>query len=603
MLKIRNENLITWRAPLTALLLGMLAFISYQSCITYDFLNYDDQRILTSHPELYNQSNASTTFKAIIQENYPREEPLLLRDLTWALDSRIFGFKNPHGVHFGNILGHSILISLFFLFILKATKRYAVALTASVMALSLAVHVEPVVWIMGRKDILVSCFGLLSMLATIRMTDATGKLAKSLYYLATLFFIILALFSKISAIVFPAALMILAGLRPYLCNNRLPDESLPWQRILYSITIFIPHLIISFVVYRWYNGIITTYGVMDRGYNATTLQHLRNILVINPLVLWRYMSNLFVPANLSLFYVWPNISSDFAWYHITLSVITIFTSLGLTIFMFIKRKDLLCYFLIFAILMVPYLNLIYFGIWVANRYIYFSSFFLLTAIATVAAQLLNSLSKLVRIAIIFLLAIFCIFNTYRKVKYIKVWKNNETLWVYEAELPNPRPEAFENLASHYYTQGTQTADLRERTIYFNKVKDVIEDARRKLGNSPKDKPLPQLHRLLFLDALISIVRDEPPEKRLEKLLVVEKLKPDFDAVLWQLTVFYYKQALSTDDSDLQKKLVNDSIIWYKRYLNAAKVDGEFKKKDKAVREEYISDFPFIEEKINNIPIK
>ena len=40
--------------------------------------------------------------------------------------------------------------------------------------------------------------------------------------------------------------------------------------------------------------------------------------------------------------------------------------------------------------------------------------------------------------------------------------------------------------------------------------------------------------------------------------------PNFDAVLWQLTVVYYKQALKASDSELQQKLVDTSLLYYKR---------------------------------------
>ena len=595
-----NKIWLKWRSPITALFLGVLSFISYQSAITYDFLNYDDKRVLTDHPELYNQPTVSATLKAIILENYPREEPLLIRDLSWSLDSRIFGFKNPRGAHLGNILLHSLATSLFFIFILVATRTYLTALIASIIAVTLAVHVEPVVWVMGRKDVLVACFGLLVMIATIRMIDTSKKGAKIFYYLTTVLFIVLAFFSKISAIVFPLALMVLAGLRPYLCGKLLHNDTLPWRHIIRSILLFIPHLIISFMVYKWYHGILSAYGIMDRGYDATGVEHLRNLLVIDPLVFWRYMSNLFIPTNLSLFYNWPSISSDFAWYHIALSVVTILVTIGLFIFMLIKRKDLLCYFLIFTVLMIPYLNLVYFGIWVANRYIYFSSLFLVAAIATILTQLISSHSKYVRGMVVLLLIILCTFNVLNKSKYIQVWENDEILWTYEIGLSDPRPEAFENLANHYYTAGLQAADIESRNYYFAKVDVLIEKARYRLGNSPKERPLPLLYRILFLDALMSIARHDPWEKQLATLTTVENLNPGFDAVLWQLTVLYYKQAIKTKNIESQKELVDTSLMWYKRYINVVKKDSNSRHKDKAVRAEYLRDFPFAKEKLNEL---
>jgi len=587
-----------WKVPLTALLLGIAAFVSYQSSITYKFLNYDDKRVLLDHPELYNQPDAASTFKAIVFDNYPREEPLLLRDLSWALDSRIFGPKNPAGAHFGNVLLHAIVITLIFIFVLAAADSYKTALIAALLALSPAAHVEPVVWVMGRKDLLVSSFGLLAMISTLRMSDTDSKTSKSLYYSATLLFIVMALFSKISAVVFPLALITLYALRSYLCGRRLPNAPLQWRHILYSVIIFTPHLIISFMVYKWYHGILSAYGIMNRGYTATTLEHLRNLLIINPLVFWRYMQNLFLPSNLSLFYNWPNIISEFSACHIAISVMTVISGICLTTFLLLKRKDLFCYISIIAILMIPYLNIIYFGIWVANRYIYFASLFLLTVIATIATGLMNS-KKNTAIVAVFLI-VFCGYNTINKTSYIKVWQNDETLWTYECGQPDPRPESFENLGSYYYTQGLQTTNTDVRESYFSKVKEVIEAGRVKLGNSPKDNPSPILSRLLFLDALMSIVQNETPRTQLEKLMLVEKIKPDFDAALWQLTVFYYKEALKPENSDRQKALVYKSLMWYRRYLEVAKKDSGTKKKDKAVREEYLHDFPFVKDEINKL---
>jgi hypothetical protein len=104
--------------------------------------------------------------------------------------------------------------------------------------------------------------------------------------------------------------------------------------------------------------------------------------------------------------------------------------------------------------------------------------------------------------------------------------------------------------------------------------------------------------MLFLDALMSIVQEAPYEEKLEKLLLVEKLNPDFDAVLWQLTVLDYKQALKTKDNKLQKQLVNNSLLWYKRYLSVAKNDANARRKHKSITAEFISDFPFAKDKIN-----
>ncbi|HUZ08068.1 MAG TPA: hypothetical protein VMV89_11340, partial [Candidatus Paceibacterota bacterium] len=94
----RHRNL------LTGLLLMLAAWAMYLPSARYGFVYYDDVRILRDHPELYGQKTLRADLHAIFLANFPREEPLLLRDVSWALDSRIFGFGNPFGYHLGNVL-------------------------------------------------------------------------------------------------------------------------------------------------------------------------------------------------------------------------------------------------------------------------------------------------------------------------------------------------------------------------------------------------------------------------------------------------------------------------------------------------------------------
>src|SRR5437016_3705064 len=56
--------------------------------------------------------------------------------------------------------------------------------------------------------------------------------------------------------------------------------------------------------------------------------------------------------------------------------------------LFLRRKDLFFYYAVFFVLMVPYINLRFLGIWLADRYLYFSGFCLLAlAVSLVLAAL------------------------------------------------------------------------------------------------------------------------------------------------------------------------------------------------------------------------
>src|SRR5260370_11833642 len=99
------------RTLVTALLLVIAAWVIYFPSIWYGYVYYDDVRILKDHPELYGQPSLSADLRAIFINCFPREEPLLIRDASWAIDSRIFGFGNPLGYHLGNVLLHRIAVA------------------------------------------------------------------------------------------------------------------------------------------------------------------------------------------------------------------------------------------------------------------------------------------------------------------------------------------------------------------------------------------------------------------------------------------------------------------------------------------------------------
>ncbi len=218
----RHRNL------LTGLLLMLAAWAIYLPSVKYGFVYYDDVRILRDHPELYGQGKLSADFREIFVTSFPREEPLLLRDVSWALDSRVFGFGNAFGYHLGNVLLHGIVVALMFAFLLRTTRRYGFALAVSIAWLVLAIHTEPVAWIMGRKDILSALFMLLALCAQTRRLAANNLRAQSGWYFTTLICFACGLFSKISVLTFPLVLFLHTVFLPYLNGERPADEKFLW---------------------------------------------------------------------------------------------------------------------------------------------------------------------------------------------------------------------------------------------------------------------------------------------------------------------------------------------------------------------------------------
>src|ERR1700677_963014 len=168
-----------------ALLLILAAWAFYLPSVHYGWVYFDDVRILQDHPELYGQRGLGADLKAIFVTYFPREEPLLMRDVSWAIDSLIFGFNNPFGYHLDNVLLHGIEVALMFAFLLSTTRRYGFALATSAAYLLLAVHTEPVSWIMGRKDILSAIFMLLALCAQTQRLTAKSPAVQCGWYTVT----------------------------------------------------------------------------------------------------------------------------------------------------------------------------------------------------------------------------------------------------------------------------------------------------------------------------------------------------------------------------------------------------------------------------------
>jgi len=75
------------------------SLILYGASLGFGFIGYDENTVLLGHPNLYNQSSLLDGVHEILVGYFPREEPLLVRDLSWLLDARLFGFTNPVGYH------------------------------------------------------------------------------------------------------------------------------------------------------------------------------------------------------------------------------------------------------------------------------------------------------------------------------------------------------------------------------------------------------------------------------------------------------------------------------------------------------------------------
>ena len=561
----RHRNL------LTALALMLAAWAIYLPSVKYGFVYYDDVRILRDHPELYGQKTFSADLKAIFLENYPREEPLLVRDVTWAIDSRLFGFGNAFGYHLDNVLLHGVVVALLFAFLLDTTRRYGFALATSVAYLLLAVHVEPVAWIMGRKDILSALFMLLALCAQTRRLAAKNLAARWTWYFATLAFLLAGLLSKISVLTFPAVLFLHAVFLPNLHGEQPPDAPFSWRRAWREALWLIPALAFSGVIFVWYQRILAQMGIFDHGYTARGLAHLWNLLMVNPLVFWAYLRHIFLPSHLAVLYAWPELKLAYPLWQIVVALVTVAGILGTGFWLFCRRKDLFFYFGAGLALMIPYLNLVFMGIWVADRYVYFSSFCALAIAVSVAGAARRHSKGTFRLGVLAVGATLLANNFLQTILYEPAWRNAETLWQYHIALPRPDSIAYENLAAYYYAQFTSAFAHKNTPIMvasIRKMDIVVQAGLAEFWRDRQHPPPPETSYLFFLQSLIQEVKGDP-DAALASLLTSDRLHPGFAATNLNLAQLYRKLAKTAKTPQQKEAYIRAARDRYAEYIKLA----------------------------------
>jgi hypothetical protein len=557
------------RNIITALLLMLLAWAFYLPSVNYGWVYFDDVRILQDHPELYGQSGLGADIKAIFVTSFPREEPLLMRDVSWAVDSRIFGFNNPFGYHLDNVLLHGVVAAFMFAFLLGTTRRYGFALATASAWLLLAVHTEPVAWIMGRKDILSALFMLLALCAQTRRLTAKNPAAQCGWYVITLACFVIALFSKISVLSFPLVLFVHAVFFPYLRGERSPADSLlQGFAMVREVLFFVPGMVVSGIVYVWYQRTLAVMGVFDRGYTAHGLAHLWNLLMVNPMGFWLYLRQIFLPQHLAVLYTWPTLESPYPLWQIAAALMTVVMIAGVGIWLFCRRKDIFFYYAAFFVLMVPYLNLAYIGIWVADRYVYFSAFCVLAIAVSLAEAMFRMGRSLLRIVALVACIVFAAMNLFQKLSYEAMWRNAESLWQYHIAQPQPSHIAYENLAAYCYAEFSDAHvknNLPLMVFDLKRTETVVDAGLDKFWPDHRQSPPPEMSYLFFLQSIVQQVKGQP-QAALESLLTSDRLRPHFAPTNLNLAELYRVLAATAQTPEQQRIYLQDAKSRYGDYV-------------------------------------
>ncbi|HEX2501007.1 MAG TPA: BTAD domain-containing putative transcriptional regulator [Methylomirabilota bacterium] len=289
-------------AGLIPVALAAVPLIAFLPILGNGFVDWDDTRNLLDNPHYRGLGWAQLRWMAT-ESHHGHFVPLAW--LTFALDYLVWGM-NPTGYHLTSLVIHAAATAVLYLvarvLITRAVRVTAGAATAgaATAALLFAVHplrVESVAWATERRDVLSGLFFLLTVLAYVRSTAATGTRRRWLLA-ASVVAHLAALLSKSITITAPLVLLLL-DIYP-LRRLSVPGGRRPPGPAVRVLGEKAPHALLSaaqaLVTYQFFRA---DFGEVGR------LLSWREGLPRVLLSLWFYPWKVLVPLDLSPLYEAP----------------------------------------------------------------------------------------------------------------------------------------------------------------------------------------------------------------------------------------------------------------------------------------------------------
>lgn len=423
----------------------LVAFTIYIPALHHEFLNWDDAGIVTSNLLIRNFTlkGLFSLFNLHSGVHLPLSEYVPVTLLSYALEYRVFEL-NPFVYHFTNVLLHCLnTIGVCAFIFLLTRNRICAFLTALFFAVQ-PLHVEAVVWISARKDVLSTFFCLLSLISY----TLARKYRSSTTAFLPFFFFIAAVLSKPNCVILPLLLILIDW---FLYNDNL------FHAAMRKVHYFIVSIIIT---------LIAVFGQ----HSSEAIAPLNGMIWRNILVACRgvtfYIQKTIVPTGLSGVYPQP---VDVSFAHPIYALAFFFScALLLLIFLFHKTKKQLIFAILFYIIaLLPVLQLLPVGVQIsaADRFFYLPSIGPLFLLSLLIYYIAKKYRYWISISLVILFTGGWIYATEMR---IPVWKNSGTFW---HNVINSYPQfalAYNSFGSYYYSQ----KQTNQATVYFHKALEL-----------------------------------------------------------------------------------------------------------------------------------
>lgn len=397
------------------LLISIVTLIVFFNTFQNDFV-FDDESVVQNNPSITSLSNIPKYFTG--EEGFHKVIGKYYRPVvsaTYAIDYALYGLS-PRGFHITNVIVHLIsCLLLFKVFSLLFAKSKYVNLISLLVTLIFAVHpvhTEAVSWVSGRTDSIVTLFFFASLLYYIKFSDSENKNSK--FLTLSLLFYFIGLLSKEMIVTMPVIILLYDFVYK---KKSFADilENIKTYLLFGGITVF--YFIIRYLALKDVPDRLSYMYFAGKGENVVFFTMLKTI----PL----YFKLLLYPVN--LLYHYNGAMSDSVSFDMY-SVLSLIFVLGIILasaLLYKKQNKISFALLFFLVTLLPVMNIIPTMNFMAERFLYMTSFCLSLAIGIILLKYLNDKNKN---AVLVLCGLVLISFSYLTIKRNAEWKTNDILY-------------------------------------------------------------------------------------------------------------------------------------------------------------------------------